>query len=175
MADDVRYSQTLGRRCKRWARGARTPQQPRVLAAGKSAAPPPTTRLRPLAHRWQRRSAARRNRARELGTSSCGRRGVAVRTAPTLKHGARVNIDGTPFDVPPADHMVVVSNDDRPGVIGTVGTILGDAAVNIADMDVARVEGSSTAVMLIAPTERVPDATLVALRAAPGILDVKTL
>lgn len=86
-----------------------------------------------------------------------------------------VNIDGTPFDVPPADHMVVVSNDDRPGVIGTVGTILGDAAVNIADMDVARVEGSSTAVMLIAPTERVPDETLVALRAAPGILDVKTL
>jgi D-3-phosphoglycerate dehydrogenase len=86
-----------------------------------------------------------------------------------------VNIDGTPFDVPPADHMVVVSNDDRPGVIGTVGTILGDAAVNIADMDVARVEGSSTAVMLIAPTERVPDETLTALCTAPGILDVKTL
>ena len=71
--------------------------------------------------------------------------------------------------------MVVVSNDDRPGVIGTVGTILGDAAVNITDMDVARVEGSSTAVMLIAPTERVPDETLTALRTAPGILDVKTL
>ena len=86
-----------------------------------------------------------------------------------------VNIDGTPFDVPPADHMVVVSNDDRPGVIGTVGTILGDAAVNIADMDVARVEGSSTAVMLIAPTERVLDETLAVLRTAPGILDVKTL
>lgn len=86
-----------------------------------------------------------------------------------------VNIDGTPFDVPPADHMVVISNDDRPGVIGTVGTLLGDAGVNIADMDVARVEGSGTAVMLLAPTAEVPADTLDALRAAPGILDVKTL
>ncbi len=86
-----------------------------------------------------------------------------------------VNIDGTPFDVPPADHMVVIINDDRPGVIGTVGTLLGDANVNIADMDVARVEGSGTAVMLIAPTAQVPTETLDALRAAPGILDVKTL
>ena len=48
-------------------------------------------------------------------------------------------IDGHTFDVPPADHMLVVTNDDRPGVIGTVGTLLGDAGVNIADMDVGRV------------------------------------
>ena len=45
-------------------------------------------------------------------------------------------IDGHTFDVPPADHMLMVTNDDRPGVIGTVGTVLGDAGVNIADMDV---------------------------------------
>ena len=32
-----------------------------------------------------------------------------------------VNIDDTPFDVPPVDNMVVIQNDDRPGVIGTVG------------------------------------------------------
>jgi D-3-phosphoglycerate dehydrogenase len=86
-----------------------------------------------------------------------------------------VNIDNVPFDVPPADHMVVITNDDRPGVIGTVGTILGDAEVNIADMDVSRVEGSGTAVMLIAPTAAIPEATLTALRAAPGIIDIKTL
>lgn len=86
-----------------------------------------------------------------------------------------VNIDNIPFDVPPADHMVVITNDDRPGVIGTVGTMLGDAEVNIADMDVSRVDGSGTAVMLIAPTAAIPEATLDALRAAPGIIDIKTL
>ncbi len=86
-----------------------------------------------------------------------------------------VNIDGTPFDVPPADHMVVVTNDDRPGVIGTVGTALGDAGVNIGDMDVSRVEGSRTAVMLIAPTAEVPADVLQKLRESPGILSVITL
>lgn len=86
-----------------------------------------------------------------------------------------VNIDGTPFDVPPAEHLVVISNDDRPGVIGTVGTLLGNADVNIANMDVSRVEGSGTAVMLIAPAVEVPAAILGALRDAPGVLNVTTL
>ena len=61
-------------------------------------------------------------------------------------------IDGHTFDVPPADHMLMVTNDDRPGVIGTVGTLLGNAGVNIADMDVGRADEPGTAVMLIAPT-----------------------
>jgi D-3-phosphoglycerate dehydrogenase len=86
-----------------------------------------------------------------------------------------VNIDDVPFDVPPVDHMVIISNDDRPGVIGTVGTMLGNAGVNIADMDVSRVEGSDTAVMLIAPTEDVPAQVLDDLRVAPGILSVTAL
>ncbi len=86
-----------------------------------------------------------------------------------------VNIDGTPFDVPPVDYMVVIQNDDRPGVIGTVGTLLGDAGVNISDMDVSRVPGSDTAVMLIAPSDRVPAEVLDGLRAAPGITSVVSL
>ena len=57
-----------------------------------------------------------------------------------------VMIDEHHFDVPPAEHMLVVKNDDRPGVIGTVGTLLGDAGVNIADMDVGRAATPGTAV-----------------------------
>ena len=49
-----------------------------------------------------------------------------------------VMIDDHTVDVPPASHMLVVRNDDRPGMIGIVGTVLGDAGVNIADMDVGR-------------------------------------
>ena len=78
-----------------------------------------------------------------------------------------VIIDDHTFDVPPADHMLMVANDDRPGVIGAVGTILGDAGVNIADMDVGRAEQAGTAVMLIAPTSIVPPAVVEALRARP--------
>ena len=86
-----------------------------------------------------------------------------------------VMIDEHTFDVPPAAHMLMVKNDDRPGVIGVVGTLLGDAGVNIADMDVGRAAEPGTAVMLIAPTAVVPDAIIAALEKAPGIIIVDAL
>jgi D-3-phosphoglycerate dehydrogenase / 2-oxoglutarate reductase len=86
-----------------------------------------------------------------------------------------VRVDGSSFDVPPATHMLMVANDDRPGVIGTVGTLLGDAGVNIADMDVGRAETEGTAVMLIAPSEKVPADVLDRLRSAPGVISVISL
>ena len=61
----------------------------------------------------------------------------------------------------------MVTNDDRPGVIGTVGTLLGDAGVNIADMDVGRAEAGS-ALMLIATTTEVGHRLIDALRAPPA-------
>jgi D-3-phosphoglycerate dehydrogenase / 2-oxoglutarate reductase len=86
-----------------------------------------------------------------------------------------VMVDEHSFDVPPADTMVLVKNDDRPGVIGTVGTLLGNAGVNIADMDVGRAAQPGTAVMLIAPTALVAADVLDQLRAAPGIISVDSL
>jgi len=86
-----------------------------------------------------------------------------------------VEIDGHDFDVPPAEHMLVISNDDRPGVIGTVGVLLGDAGINISDMDVGRVRSAGTAVMLIATTAEVPGPVIESLRSAPGILSVDAL
>ena len=68
-----------------------------------------------------------------------------------------------------------INNDDRPGVIGTIGTIIGNAQLNISDMDVGRVPESGRAVMLLATTQEVPAAVLDELRAAPGILSVDAL
>ena len=84
-------------------------------------------------------------------------------------------IDDHRFDVPPAEHMLMVKNDDRPGMIGVVGTLLGNAGVNIADMDVGRAAVPGTATMLIAPTAQVPTAVLDELRAMPGMLSVVEL
>ena len=86
-----------------------------------------------------------------------------------------VMVEDHTTDVPPADHMLVVRNDDRPGVIGVVGTLLGNANVNIADMDVGKSRQGSSALMLIAPTTPVPAEVLDALRAAPGITSVSAL
>ena len=86
-----------------------------------------------------------------------------------------VEIDGHGVDVPPADHMLLISNDDRPGVIGAVGTILGDARVNIADMDVGRVDRPGSAVMLIATGSELDDEVISQLRSAPGVSSVIAL
>jgi D-3-phosphoglycerate dehydrogenase len=84
-------------------------------------------------------------------------------------------VDDHMTDVPPSDHMLVVRNDDRPGVIGLVGTLLGAHNVNIADMDVGRALTPGTALMVIATTDETPDAVLDELRAKPGIIEVTAL
>ncbi len=45
-------------------------------------------------------------------------------------------VDDHRVEVPPAPHMLVVRNDDRPGMIGVVGTILGEAGISISSMAV---------------------------------------
>lgn len=89
---------------------------------------------------------------------------VGLRAEPRL-----VQIDGHSLDVPPSSNLLVINNDDRPGVIGRVGTILGDAGVNIADMDVGRSPGRGGALMVIATTEPVPAEVAGRLRGADGI------
>jgi len=83
------------------------------------------------------------------------------------------NIDGHDIDVPPANHMLVVHNDDQPGQIGFVGTVLGDAGVNIDDMHVGRSDKGAT--MVLAIGSPVPAEVLDRLRAADGILSVYAL
>lgn len=86
-----------------------------------------------------------------------------------------VMIEDHTTDVPPAENMLVVRNDDRPGVIGLVGTVLGDAGVNINDMDVGRSPQPGSALMVIATSGPVPDDVLSTLRSSPGIVSLHTL
>ena len=85
-----------------------------------------------------------------------------------------VMVDDHKLDVPPARHMLVVRNDDRPGVIGAVGTTLGSAGVNIEDMHIGRIEGG-TALMVLSTTGPVPADVIERLREAPGILHVQAV
>lgn len=106
-------------------------------------------------------------------------RGRESHVAGTLhgKQGAPriVGIDDHVIDVPPSAHMVVVRNRDVPGVIGTVGTILGDAEVNIDDMVVGRTSSGQAALMAISTTTEVGEDVVAALRAADGILDARAI
>ena len=52
-------------------------------------------------------------------------------------------------DLEPTEHLAFLTYEDRPGMVGTVGKILGDAGVNIAGMQVSRdVKGGRALVAL---------------------------
>lgn len=105
--------------------------------------------------------------------------GRATHVAGTLygKHDAPriVGLDDHIVDLPPSSHMLVVRNADVPGMIGTVGTILGRAGVNIADMDVGRSPSGEAAMMAIATSEPVPAAVVDEVRRERGVLDAKAI
>ena len=61
-------------------------------------------------------------------------------------------VDDHTVEVPPSPHMLVVRNDDRPGMIGVVGTILGDAGVSISSMAVGPSATGNTALMVLSTT-----------------------
>jgi len=64
-----------------------------------------------------------------------------------------VEVDGYDVDIEPTRHLAFLRYDDRPGMVGTVGVILGDAGVNIGGMQVARdTEGGHALVVLSVDT-----------------------
>lgn len=74
------------------------------------------------------------------------------------------------MDMVPTGVMVLIQNEDRPGVVGMVGTEFGQADVNIADMAISRREG--TALMVLKVDGHPPESLVNRLRARPGILKV---
>lgn len=68
--------------------------------------------------------------------------------------------------------LLLVFNDDEPGTIGVVGTILGRAGINIADMGVGRVSQGGRALMLVNLDSVVPREVIQELQAQPGINSV---
>jgi D-3-phosphoglycerate dehydrogenase len=71
--------------------------------------------------------------------------------------------------------MLVVRNTDTPGMIGTVGSILGAAGVNIADMDVGVNAEGEAALMALSTYSAVPAEVVEQLRAVNGVLDANAI
>ena len=67
-------------------------------------------------------------------------------------------------------HMLYVRNQDRPGFIGSIGRLLGDAAINIASFNLGRQTRGGEAICLIAVDQPIGDAVLAKVRALPQVL-----
>ncbi len=88
----------------------------------------------------------------------------------TLHRGPRVvRLDGVELDFDPNAHLLLMENEDRPGVIGLVGSHLGAAGVNIINFSLGA-KGDGRAVAAITVDREVAAGQLVALRGIPGIV-----
>jgi D-3-phosphoglycerate dehydrogenase len=76
-------------------------------------------------------------------------------------------------DLVPSGRFLVSRHADRPGVVGRIGTILGEADINIASMQVGRDAPRGRAMMFLTVDEPVGAEVLERLRAVPGIEDLR--
>jgi len=90
-------------------------------------------------------------------------------------HLRLVEVGGVEMDAIPQGNLLFVENDDTPGVVGHLGTVLGERSINIARMTVGRKPGSSRAVMLIEVDNEVPAEVLDDVRRIPGVRDSRAI
>jgi len=81
-----------------------------------------------------------------------------------------VTIDGFRVDAVPEGYMIILQNIDKPGMIGKVGTFLGQHNINIAAMDVGRVRVGEKAVMVLNVDNPIPDKVLQEFTKIEGVL-----
>jgi D-3-phosphoglycerate dehydrogenase len=106
--------------------------------------------------------------------TAAGRRvaigGTAVGGEPRL-----VRLNDYRLDMAPADVMLITRHRDRPGTIGRLGTLVGQADVNISAMHLARSAPREDALMILALDDDVTPALESAIRSADGVLDLWTV
>lgn len=84
-----------------------------------------------------------------------------------------VRINDYHVDAIPEGFVLVLMNEDKPGIIGNVGVILGKNNVNIASMTLGRKKAGGEAVTMLNVDCRVPEKILVEISKSPHIIDIK--
>jgi D-3-phosphoglycerate dehydrogenase len=93
--------------------------------------------------------------------------------AGTIGAGSRpriIEVRDIPMDLEVTPHMLFIRNVDKPGFIGRLGTLLGEAAVNIATFNLGRERAGGDAICVVAVDEAITDDVLAAVRAVPSVL-----
>jgi D-3-phosphoglycerate dehydrogenase len=93
--------------------------------------------------------------------------------AGTLAHGNKprlIEIKDIAIDAELGADMLYITNEDKPGFIGALGTVLGEAGVNIATFNLGRGEGGGDAIALIETDGPVSEALAAKVRALPHVV-----
>jgi D-3-phosphoglycerate dehydrogenase / 2-oxoglutarate reductase len=86
-----------------------------------------------------------------------------------------VEIDGYIVDIEPTEHLAFFRYEDRPGMVGTVGLLLGQAGVNIAGMQVCRDHQGGHALVALSVDDAIPGATLEEIRTSINAVEVRAV
>jgi D-3-phosphoglycerate dehydrogenase / 2-oxoglutarate reductase len=84
-----------------------------------------------------------------------------------------VGVNGFDIEVALSEHMVFITYDDRPGIVGSVGQLLGQAEVNIAGMQVARKAEGGAALIALTVDSAVPTITVEEIGMAVGAAEIR--
>jgi len=110
------------------------------------------------------------------GTLADGSQVSVSGTLVGLAHRERlVEVDGYEVDIEPTRHLAFLRYDDRPGMVGTVGVILGDAGVNIGGMQVARDTEGGHALVALSVDSVIPADVVVQIGEAINASAVRTV
>jgi len=100
----------------------------------------------------------------------------SIEVAGSLFHGGDervVALDGYALEFRPKGHALIISNRDVPGVVGRLGTLLGEAQVNIAEIHLARRQSENRAVAVIRLDEPLAAEMLKRVLAIPEIVSAE--
>ncbi|MCX6429065.1 MAG: phosphoglycerate dehydrogenase [Actinobacteria bacterium] len=86
-----------------------------------------------------------------------------------------IAVDNFDLDLPPTDNLLFLRYGDRPGIVGTVGNLLGAAGINIAGMQVARDTAGGEALMAITVDSPVSDAIVSQVKQKTGAAIVRSV
>lgn len=86
-----------------------------------------------------------------------------------------VEVDGYDVDIEPTEHLAFFRYADRPGMVGTVGGILGKADVNIAGMQVARDTKGGHALVALSVDSAIPPEVLEEIKVAMDAVSVRAV
>ena len=86
-----------------------------------------------------------------------------------------VAVKGIAIEAELSPHMLYVTNKDKPGFIGRLGTTLGEAGINVATFHLGRNQPGGDAIALIQIDQPIPETVLEKVRAIPNVVQAKSL
>ena len=86
-----------------------------------------------------------------------------------------VEVDGYDVDIEPTEHLAFFRYQDRPGMVGTVGGVLGQAGINIAGMQVCRDEKGGHALVALSVDTAIPAAALEEIATSMEAVEVRAV